>query len=185
MPPARRESESSLWVSRGSRYLSCASSTWSLPSRALRALGEDVEDELRAVEDLEAGLLGDVAACEGVRSLVEDEQVRPELHRAQDQLLELAPADEVARVGLPAHLEHRVQHLDAGGARQLLAARAATPRRGARCPSSADADQHRPLAARRPARAGGGRASSSSSAPSVAARSGCGSCTEGSVSVRQ
>ena len=33
MPPARRESEVSRCARRGSRYLSCASSTWSLPSR--------------------------------------------------------------------------------------------------------------------------------------------------------
>ena len=59
MPPVRRESESSFWPSRGSEYLSCASSTCSLPSLDSRALREDVEDELRAIDDLEIGVLGD------------------------------------------------------------------------------------------------------------------------------
>ena len=36
---------------RGRLYSSCASSTWSLPSALTRVLGEDVEDQLRAVDD--------------------------------------------------------------------------------------------------------------------------------------
>ena len=36
---------------RGRLYSSCASSTWSLPSALDGVLGEDVEDQLRAVDD--------------------------------------------------------------------------------------------------------------------------------------
>ena len=58
---------------RGRLYSSCASSTWSLPSALTGVLGEDVEDQLRAVDDarlervLERPLLGRV-------ELVVDEQ---------------------------------------------------------------------------------------------------------------
>ena len=51
---------------------------------ALGPLGEDVEDELGAVEDLEAGLLGDVPRLRRIEVAVEDQEVRPELHRLRD-----------------------------------------------------------------------------------------------------
>ena len=60
---------------RGRLYSSCASSTWSLPSALDGVLGEDVEDQLRAVDDarlervLEQALLARV-------ELVVDEQRR-------------------------------------------------------------------------------------------------------------
>ena len=86
---------------------------------ALGALGEDVQNQLSAVEDLEARLLGDVAALRGAQVAVEDDDVRHELHRAQDELLELALAHQVARVRLTAHLEDGVEHLHPGGAREF------------------------------------------------------------------
>ena len=153
MPPASRESESSLWASRGSRYLSWASSTWSLPS-ALCARWAKMSrmswvrsSTLRLVSSAMCRL------CDGLRSWSKTRRSAIELHRAQVQLLELAAADEVARVRLAAHLQHRVQHLDAGGARQLARARRATPprRRAAR---PGDRHQHGPLAARDLARGG-------------------------------
>ena len=77
MPPVRRESESSFWARRGRLYLSCASSTWSLPSPALGALGEDVEDELRAVDDLEVASASAIAAgLRGRELAIEDQHAR-------------------------------------------------------------------------------------------------------------
>ena len=46
---------------RGRLYSSCASSTWSLPSALRRVLGEDVEDELRAVDDAQLELVLEAA----------------------------------------------------------------------------------------------------------------------------
>ena len=51
---------------------------------------------------------------------VEDEQVRAQRHRADEDLLELALAHQRAGVDLPPGLEHQVEHLDVGGSRQLL-----------------------------------------------------------------
>ena len=64
---------------------------------ALGALGEDVEDELRAVDDLEVGLLGDAAGLRGRELAVEDQHAGVELHGADDDLLELALAHDELR----------------------------------------------------------------------------------------
>jgi hypothetical protein len=63
-------------------------------------LREDVEDELRAVEHLEVGGLGDVAQLRGRELAIEDQHVRAEVHAADDQLLQLALADARAAVEL-------------------------------------------------------------------------------------
>src|SRR5262249_15256944 len=67
---------------------------------AARVLGEDVEDQLRAVDDARLHQLGDVADLHGREVAVEDHQVDAALPRAQHQVLELAAADQVVRVGL-------------------------------------------------------------------------------------
>ena len=87
---------------------------------ALRPLREDVEDQLGAVEDLEAGGLGDVAGLRRREVGVEDDQVRHQLHGAEQDVLQLPLADERARVDLVPVLQRGVHHLDAGGAGQLL-----------------------------------------------------------------
>src|SRR5690606_10265745 len=87
---------------------------------ALRALGEDVEDELGAVEHLQRGRGRDVARLGGGEVAVEDDHVRAELQAAQDDLLELAFAHQILGVELRSGLEDAVEHLDAGGARELL-----------------------------------------------------------------
>src|SRR6266849_4939152 len=90
-----------------------------LSRRALCPLGKDVEDELRPIEDFEAGVLGDVAALRRGEIPVEDQQFDHQLHRAQVQLLELSTTDEVSRIGIPAGLKDAIEHLHASGAGEL------------------------------------------------------------------
>src|SRR5207253_6743252 len=86
---------------------------------ALRALREDVEDQLRAVDDLELGRFGNRVQLRRREVLVEDDELGAVLHRSQVELLELAAAEQRARIG-PAALQHRVEHGDSRGARELL-----------------------------------------------------------------
>ena len=90
-----------------------------LAVRALGALREDVEDELRAVDDLEIALLGDRRGLRGREIAIEDEDLRVELHGADDDLVELALAEHELRVDALAHLEDGVDDLDARRVREL------------------------------------------------------------------
>ena len=117
-----------------------------LAVRRLGPLREDVEDQLGAVEDLEGGGVGDVDGLRRRQVGVEDDEVGHELHGAEQDVLELALADEGARVGIAAHLHRRVDDLDAGGARQLPELRERGLGLGARLPLAAHADQDGPLA---------------------------------------
>ena len=104
---------------RGRLYSSWASSTWSFPSALTRVLGEDVEDQLRAVDDarlervLERPLLG------RVELVVDEQHVGAGVRVERLQLLELALADVRARVRLRAVLDELADGLDARGAREL------------------------------------------------------------------
>src|SRR5262249_42751187 len=86
---------------------------------ALRALGEDVEDEHRAVDDLEVGEVADRARLTRAEIGIEDEELRAELHGADDHVAELAVAQEVLGIGLGAALLDDLQDLDPRRARQL------------------------------------------------------------------
>ena len=105
---------------RGRLYSSCASSTWSLPSAVIGVLGEDVEDQLGAIDDaglervLERALLHR-------RDLVVDDQNVGAASRLNSglELRQLALADEEAWIGLGAVLDELGDDLDAGGPRQL------------------------------------------------------------------
>ncbi len=82
-------------------------------------LGEDVEDQHRAIDDLHLGRVADRARLAGREVGIEDDDVGAELHRAQQDLVELAAPDEEPRIGLGPALDQDVEHLDAGGAAQL------------------------------------------------------------------
>ena len=84
-----------------------------------RVLREDVEDQHRAIDDLELGGLADRAGLTGREIGIEDHELGAELHRAQQDLVELAAADQVLRIGLGPVLDQDVEHLDARGAAQL------------------------------------------------------------------
>ena len=120
MPPVSRERLSSFCARRGIAYLSCASSTWSLPSAACGALGEDVEDELRAVDDLEVGVLGDRARLRGRQLAVEDEDARRRARMARTTTSSSLPLPITSlRIDVLAHLDDAVGDLDARRAREL------------------------------------------------------------------
>ncbi len=85
----------------------------------LRALREDVEDELRAVDDLEVCGFGDSAHLRGAQLAVEDEQVGAEPQGADDQLVELAAPEHRARVDGLAALDGLVHDDQSGRGRQL------------------------------------------------------------------
>src|ERR1700733_16053478 len=61
---------------------------------ALGALREDVEDELRAIEHLQIAYFGDGCALGGGQVRVEDECLGAELHGANDDVVELATAED-------------------------------------------------------------------------------------------
>src|ERR1044072_3683543 len=75
----------------------------------LRALREDVEDELRAVYDLEVCGLGDRAHLRRAYLSVEDDEVCAESERAHQKLVELAAAQDCARVNGGPSLDNFVE----------------------------------------------------------------------------
>ena len=87
---------------------------------ALRALREDVEDQHRAVDDLEVGEVGDRVRLHRRQVGIEDQHVGVELHRADQHLFELAAADQVLGIGVGPALLEDAHHAHAGGAAQLL-----------------------------------------------------------------
>ena len=73
-----------------------------------RAAREDVEDELRPVDDLDRGRLRDRARLRGREVLVDDDVIGLKARRADDQILEAAGAHQRARVELLAALDDPV-----------------------------------------------------------------------------
>src|SRR5690606_40173888 len=86
---------------------------------ALRPLREDVEDELGAVDDLQIGQAGDRSRLRPRQVVVEDQHLDVELHRPDDELVDLAAAEDVLRVDAVTDLQDGVEDLDAGRAREL------------------------------------------------------------------
>ena len=105
---------------RGRLYSSCASSTWSLPSALTRVLGEDVEDQLRAVDDarlervLERPLLRRVRAR---RRRAAPRRRRSPYAAFSSSSLPLPTY--VRGSGVRAVLDELADRRDAGGAREL------------------------------------------------------------------
>ena len=105
---------------RGRLYSSCASSTCSFPSAVVGVLGEDVEDQLRAVDHtrvegvLQEPLLG------RVELIVDEQALGARFLVALLQLLELALADVRALCGPAAALHDLSDRLDARRPGELL-----------------------------------------------------------------
>ena len=78
-------------------------------------LGEDIQDQLRAVDDLQVDGLANGARLRRGQLLIEDDQVRSELQRLNRQLAELATPQQVLRVNLLAQLHECIKHYDVVG----------------------------------------------------------------------
>ncbi len=83
------------------------------------AAGEDVEDQLAAVDDLDFGDGGDGAHLRRGQLLVENQQGRPLLQGADHHLLELPLPHQSTRVELAWPLHDPVEHHHVGGTGQL------------------------------------------------------------------
>ena len=83
------------------------------------AAGEDIEDQLGAVDDLDFGHRRDGADLGRRQILVEHQQCGPHLQTANDDLLDLPLPHQIAGVELTGALHHPVQHQQIGGAGQL------------------------------------------------------------------
>ena len=116
---------------------------------AARVLGEDVEDQRDAVDDVDLEQLLEVALLRGRELVVEHDEVDVERLGELLQLLRLARADVGGGVGRVAPLQHELDRIGARGVdeeRELVERRLARLRRRAcRCPCP------------RAARAGAGR----------------------------
>src|SRR3569833_4444712 len=112
---------------------------------ARRVLREDVENQHRSIEDLELGRLADRARLARRQIGIEDHDLGAELHRAQEDLVELAAADEEFRIGLRPALDEDVEHLDARGPAQLAELR--DPRFGVARAAELDMDEQRAILA--------------------------------------
>jgi hypothetical protein len=86
---------------------------------ALRPLGEDVQDQLRPIDHLQIGVLRDRARLRGRQVAIEDQGLGVELRGADQDVVELPSPHHQLRIDPLAKLEHRVDHLDAGGVREL------------------------------------------------------------------
>src|SRR5205814_10454834 len=86
---------------------------------ALRASSKYIKYQLRPIEDLQGRRLGNMTRLQRRQVAVEDEQVRAQRHRADEDVLQLALADQRARVGIAAALQDGIEDFDAGGAREL------------------------------------------------------------------
>ena len=84
-----------------------------------RMLGEDVEDELRAIDHPELERVLEPALLAGIQVVVDHERLGAGLLHLNLQLLELAPPHVGARVGPGAVLDELPGGLDAGRAHQL------------------------------------------------------------------
>ena len=113
---------------------------------ARRVLGEDVEDQRDAVDDVDLEQLLEVALLRGRELVVEDHDVDVERVREVAQLFGLALADVGRRIGRAAPLQHRVDRCRRPRCRRAARARRATPRASSTWAAPyAGADEQRPL----------------------------------------
>ncbi len=82
--------------------------------------GEDVQDELRAVDDAGVEMIIQQTQLRGRKVLVEDDDPGVVRRDGGLDLFDLAHADERGGIGLGPALDHRLHNARAGGAGQLL-----------------------------------------------------------------
>ena len=83
-----------------------------------RAAREDVEDQLRAIDDLAADLLLDLPQLRRRQLVVEDDDVDVGFRGGERERLDLAGAEKGRRIGLRALLQHAQHDLRAGRLRE-------------------------------------------------------------------
>ena len=83
-------------------------------------LGEDIENELGAIYNLEIGHSRDVVRLGRSEVAVENQRLGVELHGSDDHVLELAASERVSGVDSVANLQHSVSDLDSRRARKLF-----------------------------------------------------------------
>ena len=118
MPPPRRDSAAPAPTSRGSRVLELRELDLELAFAGSRAPGEDVEDELRAIDDLAADLRFDLPQLRRRQLVVEDDEIGARFGARGGERLDLARAEKRRGVGLRPLLQDAEHDLGAGGLRQ-------------------------------------------------------------------
>src|SRR5690606_11533093 len=108
-------------------------------------LGEDIQDQLGAVQHTGVEGLLQVAGLGGAEVVVENDQVSAGFGHLPRQFLQLAAADEIRRVRAAAPLGDDAYRLGPGGADQFLQFQAAVLQRPVARPLEVDDHQKRPL----------------------------------------
>ena len=125
VPPPSRSRCCHIPRMRGRLYSSCASSTWSFPSALTACCGEDVEDQLRPVDDARLERVLERPLLRRAELVVDDQDLCRGVAVGLLELLELPLADVRARVGQPPVLDDTAHRLDARRARRAPRARRA------------------------------------------------------------
>ena len=119
MPPPRRDSAALDPTSRGSKYLQLRQLDLQLAFPRPRAPREDVEDELRAIDDLAVERLLEVAQLRRAQLVVEDDDVGAAARRTTAASASTLPLPRnVAGSGFGAVLQHAQDDRRAGGRRE-------------------------------------------------------------------
>ena len=115
MPPPSRDNASLDPTSRGSRYLSCASSTCSLPSRVRARRAKMSRISCVRSMTLRSSRLCSSRSCAGDNSLSKIDDVDVGFGGRLRQHVDFAAAEKRRRIGLRAILQHAQHHARAGG----------------------------------------------------------------------
>ena len=119
MPPPRRESCDSLPGKARQQVIELGEFHLQLAFAAARMAGENIEDQLRAVDDAAVHAALQVALLHRSQIAVEDNQRGLVRVRLGANLIEFAAADDGGRVHGLAHLQHAAGDHGAGAARQF------------------------------------------------------------------
>ena len=120
MPPPRRESSSPRPVSRGKQIIQLRQLHLQLAFAGARVHGENIQDQLRAVNHAGADALLHIAQLHGSEIVVHDHQRDVAQLGFGANFVELAAADERGGIERFAHLQHAAGNFRAGAFGQLV-----------------------------------------------------------------